>query len=113
MKVDSILVFSYKIYGLKGVGMVYMNLSFFWKFIYYKVIYEKGFCFGIVNIMGIVVFIVVVECVYVEMKIVWSYYECLKLYLLENLEFFVFFIEVEGFGNFYFFGIMGLMFLNI
>lgn len=65
--VDVFLVFSYKVYGFKGVGVVYIWLNVFWKFVYFFIIYEYGFRVGIVNVFGIGVFIVVVELIISEM----------------------------------------------
>jgi len=113
LKADSISVSSHKIYGPKGVGMVYMNSSSSWKPIYHKATHEKGFRPGTVNTAGIAAFTAAAECAYAEMKTTRSHYERLKSYLLENLEPLASFIEVEGLGNSHFPGIMGLTFSNI
>ena len=67
LKADSISVSSHKIYGPKGVGMVYMNSSSSWKPIYHKATHEKGFRPGTVNTTGIAAFTAAAECAYAEM----------------------------------------------
>lgn len=84
--VDSIALSGHKIYGPKGVGVLYVSPSIAWKPYYHGVTHEKGVRPGTVNVPAVVSMTVAAQQFEKKREIFASHYKNLRNTLLHGLE---------------------------
>lgn len=85
LKIDALSIASHKIYGPKGIGLCYMNPTFFWQSVIQNTTHEKGFRPGTVDVPSIVAFTLAGQLIENERNEQEKKYVTLRKHFLETL----------------------------
>ncbi|WP_110111473.1 IscS subfamily cysteine desulfurase [Bacillus sp. CGMCC 1.16541] len=111
--ISSLSISSHKLYGPKGVGVLYLNPYTNWKSVYHSKSTTQSLRPGTVNMPGIAAFVTATEQVMKKMTEEHERYQHLFSYLNQCLHGLTDFVHVEGYHSHHLPSIVGLTFASV